>query len=88
MLKLFSAEYLTRSSASRPKRTLIIWLVVLIAAFGAIATFADGTMTTEFHFFGNPESKRADSLLEARLGRTADVNEVIIVRSSTVSIQR
>ena len=60
--------------------------MVLIAAVGAIAMLMDGTMTTEFSFFGNPESKRADSLLEERLGRTADVNEVIIVRSSTVDV--
>jgi putative drug exporter of the RND superfamily len=86
MLSMLSTERLARSSASHPKRTLVIWLVVLIAAFGAIATLVEGTMTTEFHFFGNPESKRADLLLETRLGRSADVNEVIIVRSSTVDV--
>ena len=82
MLKLASTEYLARASAERPKRTIAIWLVVLVAAFVSIATLVDGTMTTEFYFFNNPESKRADSLLELRLRGPADVNEVIIVRSS------
>ena len=76
MLKRLSTEYLARASAERPKRTVAVWLVVLVAAFVAIATLLDGTMTTEFYFFGNPESKRADSLLELRLNRSDDVNEV------------
>ena len=86
MLKLASTEYLARASADRPKRTIAIWLVVLVAAFVAIVTLFDGTMTTEFYFFNNPESKRADSLLESRLRGPADVNEVIIVRSSTLTV--
>jgi len=85
MLKLASTEYLARASAERPKRTIAIWLVVLVAAFVSIATLVDGTMTTEFYFFNNPESKRADSLLENRLRGPADVNEVIIVRSLPAS---
>ena len=87
MLKLASTEYLARASAERPKRTIAIWLVVMVAAFVAIATLVDGTMTTEFCFFNNPESKRADSLLEFRLRGPADVNEVIIVRSSTITVE-
>ena len=86
MPNLFSTEYLARASADRPKQTIVIWLAVLVAAFVAIATLVDGTMTTEFHFFNNPESKQADSLLEARLRGPADVNEVIIVRSSTITV--
>ena len=86
MLKWLSTEYLARASAGRPKRTIAIWLVVLVAAFVAIATLLDGTMTTEFFFFNNPDSKRADSLLEDRLRGPADVNEVIIIRSSTVTV--
>ena len=79
MLNLASTEYLARASAERPKRTIAIWLMVLVAAFVSIATLVDGTMTTEFYFFNNPESKRADSLLENRLRGPADVNEVVIV---------
>ena len=77
---------LARASASHPKRTILVWLVVLIAAFGAVGTFVEGTMTTEFFFFGNPESKRANTLLEERLRGPADVNEVIIVRSAELTV--
>ena len=54
MLKLASTEYLARASAERPKRTIAVWLVVLVAAFVAIATLVDGTMTTEFYFLQQP----------------------------------
>ena len=37
-------------------------------------------------FFGNPESKRANTLLEERLRGPADVNEVIIVRSAELTV--
>ena len=67
MLKWASTEHLATVSARRPKKTIVIWLVALIVAFGAVGTFVEGTMTTEFFFYGNPESKRADTLLEERL---------------------
>ena len=86
MLNVLSTEQLARASASRPKRTIVIWLVALIVAFGAVGTFFEGTMTTEFFFYGNPESKRADTLLEERLRGPADVNEVIIVRSADLTV--
>lgn len=52
------------------------WLLALAAGFLIVATLVDGTLTTEFHFFSNPESKQADTLLEERLRGPADVNEV------------
>ena len=60
--------------------------MVLIASFGAVGTFVEGTMTTEFFPYGNPEFKRADTLLEERLRGPADVNEVIIVRSAELTV--
>ena len=86
MLSILSTENLARASASRPKRTVAIWLVVMVAAFVAIGTLFDGTMTTKFYFYGDPDSKRADELLESRLRGPDDVNEVVIVRSSTMTV--
>ena len=86
MWKSLSTESLARASASRPKRTIAIWLVVLIAAFASIGTLLDGTMTTEFSFFSNPDSKQGDTLLEERLRGPADVQEVVIVRSATQTV--
>ena len=86
MLSVLSTENLARASASRPKRTVAIWFVAIVAAFVAIATLFDGTMTTKFYFYGNPDSKRADELLESRLRGPDDVNEVVIVRSATMTV--
>ena len=86
MWSKLSTEYLATASARRPKRTIAIWLVALFAEFGLVGTLFDGTMTTEFSFFSNPDSKRADTLLEERLRGPADVNEVVIVRSTELTV--
>ena len=86
MLKRLSTEHLANASARHPKRTVLIWLAALVIAFVTVGTLFDGTMTTEFFFFNNPESKKADSLLEDRLRGPADVNEAVIVRSFDLTV--
>ena len=86
MWQRLSTEYLAAACARRPKRTILIWLVVLVAGFASVFTFVEGTMTTEFFFFGNPESKKADTLLEDRLRGPADVNEVVLLRSANMTV--
>ena len=83
MLSKLSTQYLATASARRPKRTIAVWLVLLIVAFGLIGTLSDGTLTTEFSFYSNPDSRQGDALLEERLRGPADVNEVVIVRSAS-----
>ena len=58
MWQVLSTEHLARASAQKPKRTIGVWLVALVVAFVAIATLVEGTMTTEFFFYGNPDSKK------------------------------
>ena len=86
MWQRLSTEYLAAASARRPKRTILIWLVVLVAGFVSIGTFIEGTMTTEFFPYGNPESKEADTLLEDRLRGPSDVNEVVVLRSAEMTV--
>ena len=86
MWNKLSTKSLAEVSARHPKRTIGAWLLVLIAAFVIVGTLFDGTLTTEYHFFSNPESKRADALLEKRLRGPADVREVVIVRSTGMTV--
>ena len=45
-------------------------------------------LTTEFAYINNPESKRADKLLEERLrsGEPRHANEVVVVQSDTLTV--
>ncbi len=76
MFSGFSTENLARASASRPKRTILIWATAMVLI---VALFKDAT-TTEFTFFSNPESEKANQLIEDRLRGPQGVNDVVIVR--------
>ena len=71
MLGKLSTEYLARASAGHPKRVISIWVGILVLAFVLVGTWSSDTLTTEFAFFSNPDSKKASTLLSpaARAGR-------------------
>ena len=86
MASALSTESLARASAAHPWRVIVGWFLVLVVA-GALggALFAK-TVTTEIKFLSNPESERAQTLLEERLrGEPEPISDVVLVRS-TVSI--
>ncbi len=71
-----SSEALARSSATHPWRTIAVWVVLIVAAMAMNATFLADSLTTEFHFTNNPDSERADKLLEDRLRGPRNAAEV------------
>jgi len=77
-----STEALARASARRPWTVVAVWAVVLVASLFLIFSLLDSALTQEQEFTNNPESKRADQLLEERLRGPEKVNEIVIVRSS------
>ncbi len=83
--RLFSSEGLARASAQHPWRVIGVWLAVLVASGALIATLLSSALTTEFDFANQPESKRAMKLLEALTG-PAEAQEVVIVRSDTLTV--
>ena len=86
MLRKLSTEYLARASARHPKRVISMWVGILVVAFALVWTWSSDTLTSEFAFFSNPESKKASTLLSERLRGPADVNEVVIVRSANLTV--
>ena len=83
---ILSPEPLARMSARRPWVTIGIWVLVIIIALALRAMlFADAT-TTEFAFTSNPDSKRADELLEDRLRGSKGTSEVVIVQSDSMTV--
>jgi RND superfamily putative drug exporter len=80
-----STTNLARASARRPWLTLSLWVTALVAAGGIIVFVLPGSLTAQYSFLGNPDSKRGLDLLEQRLDLPQKANEVVIVRSTTES---
>jgi RND superfamily putative drug exporter len=76
-----SPTALARGAARRPWLTLAMWGLALVAAGAAIVLVLPGSLTAQYSFLGNPDSKRGLDLLQQRLDMPQKANEVVIVRS-------
>ena len=81
-----SSEALARASATHPWRTVAIWVVILAVAMGSNAAFLADSLTSQFRFTNNPESDRADTLLEERLRGPRKSAEVIMVQHPELTV--
>ena len=81
-----STRSLARASARHPWRTVVIWIGVIAVAVGLNVAFLQDGLTTEFTFSTAPESVRGARLLEERLRGPRPINEVIVVRSSGLTV--
>ncbi|MFQ5794969.1 MAG: MMPL family transporter [Candidatus Bipolaricaulia bacterium] len=84
-LKL-STEALARKSGQRPWLIIGLWGLALLVALVLNVTLLGDALTTQQGFTNNPESKRADNLLEERLRGPMKANEIAIVRSQTLTV--
>jgi RND superfamily putative drug exporter len=57
-------ERLARAASRRPWRTVAAWGVVLVLSVVAVALLLGGALTSEGDITTEPESKRAEALLE------------------------
>ena len=74
-----STESLARSGGRHPWRTLVVWVVALLAAVVLSSLFLGGALTTDTDFTNDPEAKRAAGLLEERLRGTGEDIEFVVV---------
>jgi uncharacterized membrane protein YdfJ with MMPL/SSD domain len=76
-------ERLARASSRRPWFTVGAWLAAVVASVVVIAALLGSALTTDIEQTNNPESQRADALIEEGFsgGRLDYVDEVIIVRA-------
>ena len=81
-----SSEALARASARRPWIVVGAWIALIVVAIGINFTLLAGALTNEFGFTNNPESVRADKLLEERLRGPRDLSEVVIVQSEALTV--
>ena len=76
-----SPTSLARGAARRPWLTVTMWIVGLLVAATVIVLVLPGTLTAQYTFLGNPDSKRGLDLLQQRMHLPQKANEVVIVRS-------
>ncbi len=74
-------DQLARASARKPKKTLIIWLVALVVGVLAASQLLFPELTTSFTVLNNPDSTKADDLLEERLRGPRHANDFIVISS-------
>jgi len=82
-------EALARASSRHPWRTLGIW-VVLIASMGFVSSQLLGdVLTQEFEFTNDPESVRAQQVIEERFSDGTEVasTEFFIVQSESLTVE-
>ena len=82
MTNLISPAAWARRSAAHPKRVMAVWAAALILSLASVGTLLGGALTTSATFTGNPESQRAKTLINDRLGAHETDTEAVIVTST------
>ena len=83
-----SPRGLAGRSARRPWITIGVWALTLIIAMALIATLIGDSLTTDLGLTGEPESKRASTLLRERFrvpGESTET-EIILVSSQELTV--
>jgi uncharacterized membrane protein YdfJ with MMPL/SSD domain len=79
-------ERLARASSRHPRRVFLAWLGAIVVALAFAFLFLPGNLTTQGHVTGNPESKQAEDLFN-HLGQDRHaVDELIVVRSPSRTV--
>jgi putative drug exporter of the RND superfamily len=80
-------ERLARWSSEHAWRVVLIWVVAVVLSVGVVAALLGDVLTTEGELTNDPESQRADTILDERLPPSEDfVNEIVLVRSDSSTV--
>jgi len=79
-------ERLALMAARHPWRLIAAWLVALVVAIGLVGALLSGRLTTEGEVTNNPDSLRASNLLFERFPQREVSDEVVVVRSPTLTV--
>jgi RND superfamily putative drug exporter len=80
-----STENVARFSARRPWLVIGFWAATLLASAVAIFALMGSAFTNEIGFTNNPESRRAEKLIE-RVRGPEKASEIVIVRSPDLTV--
>ena len=78
-------ESIARASSRKPWIVIAAWFVLLMLAIVATRLFLADALTTDFDFTDQPESKRAQTLVEDRLRGPETYSEIVVVTSTSGS---
>ena len=81
------SESLARASSHRPWRVVFGWIGIIVLASAASYSFLADALTTDFDFTDDPESKRAEVLLEDRLRGPDTFSEIVVVTSTSITAE-
>jgi uncharacterized membrane protein YdfJ with MMPL/SSD domain len=81
-----SPRRLAAIAVARPGRVLAVWGVVALVGFALISGLLGSALSSEGDVTSNPESKRAQDLIDERFPEREGLDEVVIVRSDEVTV--
>jgi putative drug exporter of the RND superfamily len=81
-----SPQSVARWSARRRFTVIGVWVGLFLVGGLLTSMYLSGALTTQAQFTNNPDSKQAQTLLEQRLSGPRRSNEVVIVRSDSMTV--
>ncbi|MGH3668276.1 MAG: hypothetical protein ACRDU7_08300, partial [Acidimicrobiia bacterium] len=78
-------QSLARGSGRRPWRTVIIWVLALVAAVALTSQLLGDALTSSITFTDEPESITASNLIEEVRGEPTDT-EFVVVTSGGIDV--
>jgi putative drug exporter of the RND superfamily len=81
-----SPASLATSSARHPWRVIGLWVLVLLASFVISGALLSDALTNEASATNNPDSIRAEKLLEERLRGPERINEAVVIQSADLTV--
>ena len=83
----FFTERLARIAAAHPWRTILVFVFLLAASAVAMVSLLGSSMTTVAQDRGTPpDSTTAQRLIDGRMGASAPVSELIVVRNDALTV--
>jgi uncharacterized membrane protein YdfJ with MMPL/SSD domain len=81
-------ERLARAAAAHPWLTIGAWLAAIVVSFVLVATVLGGGLTTDAIVTNNPESMKAERLMEQSLPPTqGETTELVVIRNEDLTAE-
>jgi RND superfamily putative drug exporter len=83
-----SPESLARASSRHPWRTLVLWLILIVAMGGVSSSLLGNALTQDIAFTNKPESVKAQDALDQHFGGASgpDSTEFFVIQSSSLTV--